>query len=81
MGRKANLSHVEATQLRVSGAGWIAALNKAKVPDTELARASVRKALRKLVTKADAEADAESTESAAYLRAKRKDLKARETAL
>ena len=77
MPREVNPSHVEAARLRKNGVEWIAALKKAKVPDTDLARMSVRRILRELGSKVGAERDA----AAADLRAKRKDMKAHETAL
>ena len=70
----ANPSHVKAARLRESGVEWTAALKEAKVPDTDLARNSVRRIIRELVSMAEAET--ERDDAAAELRAKRKDLKA-----
>jgi hypothetical protein len=81
MVRVANPSHVKAAQLRESGVEWAAALKKAKVPDTDIARQSVRRFIRENVSTAKAEAQAESDATDAELRAKRKDLKAREAVL
>ena len=50
----ANQSHAKAAQLRLSGADWDGALKEAAIPDTELARSSVRRTIRKL--KAEPEA-------------------------
>ena len=91
----ANPSHVKAARLRESGIEWSIALEKAKVPDTDLTRMSVRRILRELVSTAKAKSDDAALrarckdlkardvalELAVELRAKRKDLKARETAL
>ena len=77
----ANPGHVKAARLRESGIEWSIALEKAKVPDTDLTRMSVRRIIRELVSTAKAEAQAERDAADAELRAKRKDLKARETAL
>ena len=81
MGRKADPSYVQAVRLRKSGGGCDTSLKTAKVQDTGIARKLARWILRELVSKADAEAEAERIDAAADLRAKRKDLKARETAL
>ena len=74
MVRVANPSHVKAARLRESGIEWSIALEKAKVSDTDLTRKSVRRIIRESGSKAEAKSDA-------ALRAKRKDLKAREVAL
>ena len=76
MVRVANPSHVKAARLRESGIEWSIALEKAKVPDTDLTRMSVRRVIRELVSTAKAEAQAERDAADAELRAKRKDLKA-----
>ena len=97
MGRDANPGHMKAARLRESGIEWTIALEKAEVPDTELARKSVRRIIRESGSKAKAKAKSDDAalrarckdlkarevalELAAELRAKRKDLKARETAL
>ena len=85
MPREVSPSHVKAARLRGSGVEWTVALKKAKVPDTDLARKSVCRIIRKLMSKAHAEAEAkaeaEREVAAADMQAKRKDLKARETAL
>ena len=77
----ANPSHVKAARLRESGIEWSIALEKAKVPDTDLTRKSVRRIIRELVSTAKAEAQAERDAADAEVRAKRKDLKAREAVL
>ena len=79
MVRVANPGHVKTARLRESGIEWTTALEKAEVPDTDLARKSVRRIIRESGSKAKAKAKAKSDDAA--LRAKRKDLKARETAL
>jgi hypothetical protein len=81
MVRVANPSHVKAARLRESGIEWSIALEKAKVPDTDLTRKSVRRIIRELVSTAKAEAQAERDAADAEARAKRKDLKAREAVL
>ena len=81
MPRAVNPSHVEAARLRESGIEWSTALKKAKVPDTDFARRSVCRIMRESKAKADAKAKAERDDAAAELRAKRKGLKACETAL
>ena len=81
MPREVNPSHVKAARLRESGVEWAAALKEAKVPDTDLARQSVRRIIRELVSTAKAEAQAERDAADAEARAKRKDLKAREAVL
>ena len=97
MGRDANPGHVKAARLRESGIEWTIALEKAEVPDTDLARQSVRRIIRESGSKAKAKAKSDDAalrarckdlkardvalELAVELRAKRKDLKARETAL
>ena len=95
MGRDANPGHVKAARLRESGIEWTIALEKAKVPDTDLTRMSVRRIIRESGSKAKAKSDDAALrarckdlkardvalELAVELRAKRKDLKARETAL
>ena len=43
----ANPGHVKAARLRESGIEWTIALEKAEVPDTDLARKSVRRIIRK----------------------------------
>ena len=43
MVRVTNPSHVKAARLRESGIEWSIALEKAKVPDTDLTRKSVRR--------------------------------------
>ena len=78
MPREVNPSHVKAARLRESGVEWAAALKEAKVPDTDLARQSVRRIIRELVSTAKAEAQAERDAADAEVRAKRKDMKARE---
>ena len=75
----ANPGHVKAARLRESGIEWTIALEKAEVPDTDLARKSVSRIIRKTGSKAKAKAKAKSDDAA--LRAKRRDLKAREVAL
>ena len=70
MVRVANPSHVKAARLRESGIEWSIALKKAKVPDADLTRKSVRRIIRESGSKAEAKSDD------AALRAKRKDLKA-----
>ena len=80
MVRVANPSHVKAARLRESGIEWSIALEKAKVPDTDLTRKSVRRIIRELVSTAKAEAQAERDAADAEVRAKRKDLKVREAA-
>jgi hypothetical protein len=55
MVRVANPSHVKAARLRESGIEWSIALEKAKVPDTDLTRKSVRRIIRELVSTAKAE--------------------------
>jgi septal ring factor EnvC (AmiA/AmiB activator) len=81
MPREVNSSHVKAARLRESGVEWNTALKTAKVPDTDDARQSVRRIIRELVSTAKAKAQAERDAADAEVRAKRKDLKARETAL
>ena len=97
MGRDANPGHVKAARLRESGIEWTIALEKAEVPDTDLARKSVRRIIRESGSKAKAKAKSDDAalwakrrdlkarevalQLAAELRAKRKDLKARDTAL
>ena len=75
----ANPGHVKAARLRESGIEWTIALEKAEVPDTDLARKSVSRIIRKTGSKAKAKAKAKSDDAA--LRARCKDLKAREVAL
>ena len=77
----ANPSHVKAVRLRESGIEWSIALEKDKVPDTDLTRKSVRRIIRELVSTAKAEAQAERDAADAEVRAKRKDLEAREAVL
>ena len=77
MPREVNPSHVKAARLRENGVEWAAALKEAKVPDTDLARQSVRRIIRAAKAEAQAERDAADAE----VRAKRKDLKAREAVL
>ena len=74
MGREANPSHVKVARLRERGVEWNIAHKIAKVPDTDLARKSVRRIVRELGSKAGAERDA----AAADLRAKRKDMRSEE---
>ena len=54
MPQVANLCESRPTFL--SGADWDDALTEAAIPDTELARSSVRRAIRKLMAEAKAEA-------------------------
>ena len=56
MPQVANQSYAKAAQLRLSGADWDDALKEAAIPDTELARSSVRRTIRKLKAEAKAEA-------------------------
>ena len=56
MPQVANQSHAKAAQLCLSGADWDDALKEAAIPDTELARSSVRRTIRKLMAEANAEA-------------------------
>ena len=67
MPQVANQSYAKAAQLRLSGAGWDGALKEAAIPDTELARSSVRRTIRKLKaeTKAKVEAKAEAAKAKA----------------
>jgi hypothetical protein len=97
MPREVSPSHVKAARLLESGVGWNTALKTAKVSDTNDARQSVRRIIRKFMSKAQAEAEAKAEAeaeakaeaereakrevAAADMQAKRKDLKARETAL
>ena len=81
MPREVNPSHAKAARLRESGVEWAAALKEAKVPDTDLARQSVRRIIREVVSTAKAEAQAERDAADAEVRAKRKDLIAREAVL
>ena len=81
MPREVNPSHVKAARLRERGVEWTAALKESEVPDNDLARKSVRRVLRKLVSTAKAEAQSERDAADAEVRAKRKDLKAREAVL
>ena len=55
MPQVANQGHAKAGKLRLSAADWDGALKEAAIPDTELARKSVRRTIRKL--KAEPEAD------------------------
>ena len=58
MPQVANQSYAKAAQLRLSGSDWDGALKEAAIPDTELARSSVRRTIRKLKAEAKAEAEA-----------------------
>ena len=60
MPQVANQSYSKAAQLCLSGADWDGALKKAAIPDTELARSSVRRTIRKLKAEAKAEAKAKA---------------------
>ena len=60
MPQVANLSHAKAAQLHLSGADWDDALKEAAIPDTELARSSVRRTIRKLEAEAEAKAEAKA---------------------
>ena len=55
MPQVANRSYAKPAQLFLSGAGWDDALKEAAIPDTKLARKSVRRAIRKLKAEAEAE--------------------------
>ena len=55
MPQVANQSHGKAAQFRLSGADWDDALKKAAIPDTELARSSVRRTIRKLMAEPESE--------------------------
>ena len=52
----ANQSYAKAARLFLSGADWDGALKEAAIPDTGLARSSVRRAIRKLKAEPEAEA-------------------------
>ena len=55
MPQVANQSYAKAAQLFLSGANWDDALKEAAIPDTELARKSVRRTIRKLKAEPEAE--------------------------
>ena len=60
MPQYANLSYAKAAKLCLSGPGWDGALKEAAIPDTDLARSSVRRAIRKLEAEAKAKAEAKA---------------------
>ena len=58
MPQVANQSYAKAAQLFLCSADWDDALKEAAIPDTELARSSVRRTIRELMAEAKAEAEA-----------------------
>ena len=56
MPQVASQSYAKAAQLCLSGADWDGALKEAAIPDTELARSSVRRTIHKPKAEAKAEA-------------------------